>query len=355
MNSENQSTIEQETKLSNQQEEQITLSYITNAPDNLVSTPDTLVQEETPAAPPEVIPSMNDYKDQLERSFRTLREGDIIKGTVIGITETEVSLDLGYYTEGIIKLEELSNDPRFSIKADITLGEEISATILEEDDGHGNILLSRKRADDILAWEHLTEAMKSKKVVTVKISQAVKAGVVTYLYGVRAFIPASQLSMTYVEDLETWVGKEIDVIVITASSEEKKLVLSGKEVERETVQKNKKSKINKLQIGIVTSGKVEKIAPYGAFVNIGEGLSGLVHISQICDRRIKSPSEVMKEGDEVTVKVIDIKDGKISLSMKEVGENSEVLEDIAEAYSTYNSGEEATTGLAALLKNIKLK
>jgi len=336
------------------EEAQIAAPEVTTHEEEQIAAPEVTTHEEEKIAAPEVIPSMNEYKDQLERSFRTIKEGDIIKGTVIGITETEVTLDLGYYTEGIIKLEELSNDPRFSIKADITLGEEISATILEEDDGHGNILLSRKRADDILAWEHLTEAMKSKKVVTFKISQAVKAGVVTYLYGVRAFIPASQLSMSYVEDLESWVGKEINAIVITASSEDNKLVLSGKEVEKNVVQKDKKSKMNKLQIGIVTTGRVEKIAPYGAFVNIGDGLSGLVHISQICDRRIKSPSEVIKEGEEVTVKVIDIKDGKISLSMKEVGEKSEVFEDSQQAFSAYNSGEEATTGLAALLKNIKL-
>jgi len=333
-------------------EEQIPAPKVTT-PEEQIPTPKvTTPEEEIPA--PEVIPSMNEYKDQLERSFRTIKEGDIIKGTVIGITETEVTLDLGYYTEGIIKLEELSNNPRFSIKADITLGEEISATILAEDDGHGNILLSRKRADDILAWEHLIEAMKSKKVVSVKISQAVKAGVVTYLYGVRAFIPASQLSMSYVEDLESWVGKEINAVVITASSEDNKLVLSGKEVEKDVVQKDKKSKMNKLQIGNVTTGRVEKITPYGAFVNIGEGLSGLVHISQICDRRIKSPSEVIKEGEEVTVKVIDIKDGKISLSMKEAGEKSEGFEGNLQAFSAYNSGEEATTGLASLLKNIKL-
>jgi small subunit ribosomal protein S1 len=110
--------------------------------------------EQEAVTAPEIIPSMDDYKEQLESSFRKLKEGDIIKGTVIGISESEVTLDLGYYTEGIIKLEELSNDPRFSIKADIIMGEEIYATIIEEDDGHGHILLSRKRADDILAWEH---------------------------------------------------------------------------------------------------------------------------------------------------------------------------------------------------------
>lgn len=312
------------------------------------------VNEAVGEVEPELIPSMDEFKDEIARSFRRITEGDILKGTVIGISETEVALDLGYYTEGIIKLEELSNDPTFSIKADVKMGEEIAAMVLQEDDGHGNILLSRKRADDILAWEKLREAMNERKVCRVKISQAVNAGVVAYLYGVRAFIPASQLTIAYVENPEDWVGKEIDVIVITASAEDKKLVLSGKEVERNLEQRDKKSKISRLQVGIVTSGTVEKIAPYGAFVNIGEGLTGLLHISQICDKRIKSPNEVIKEGESVTVKIIDIKDGKISLSMKAVTEKEEVIEDVEEAPSTYSTGEEATTGLAALLKNIKL-
>lgn len=303
---------------------------------------------------PEVIPSMDEFKDEIAKSFKKIKEDDILSGTVIGISESEVILDLGYYAEGIIKLEELSNDPSFSIKADVKLGEEISATVIREDDGQGNILLSRKRADDILAWDHLVEALNNKKVFTVKISQAVNGGVVTYLLGVRAFIPASQLSTTYVEDLDAWVGKEIEVIVITASSEDKKLVLSGKEVERDKAKNALSNKISHLQVGIVTTGTVEKIAPYGAFVNIGDSLTGLVHISQICGRRIKSPNEVIKEGETVTVKILDVKDGKISLSMKAVEEKEDVVDDIEEAPLTFTSGEEATTGLAALLKNIKL-
>lgn len=324
-----------------------------NLPTSMEVTDETTVAE--PEAAPEIIPSMDDYKDEIDRSFKKIKEGDILTGTVIGISEAEVILDLGYYAEGIIKLEELSNDPGFSIKADVTLGEEISTTVLREDDGHGNILLSRKRADDILAWEHLSEAMSARTIFSVKISQSVNGGVVTYLYGVRAFIPASQLSLIYVEDPSTYIGRTIEVIVITASAADKKLVLSAKEVEKDREKKDRSSKISRLQAGIVTTGTVEKIAPYGAFVNIGEGLTGLVHISQICDKRIKTPSEVIKEGETVTVKILEVKEGKISLSMKAVEEKEEVIEDVEDTPATYTTGEEATTGLAALLKNIKLK
>jgi len=130
--------------------------------------------------------------------------------------------------------------------------------------------------------------------------------------------------------------------------------LSGKEVERNKALADRNSKISRLQKGVVTTGTVEKIVPYGAFINIGDGLSGLVHISQICGRRIKSPNEVIKEGQEVTVKIMDIKDGKVSLSMKAVEETAEVVDAVEEVPFEYSTGEEASTGLASLLSKIKL-
>lgn len=305
-------------------------------------------------ASPEVIPSMKDFEEEITHSLHQVKEGELLKGTVIGISETEVTVDLGYYAEGIIRLEDLSNDPRFSIKADITVGEEIYGVVIREDDGEGNILLSKKNADDILSWSKLKEYRNNQEVKKIKIAQAVNGGVITYLEGIRGFIPASQLSLNYVEDLESWVNKEIEVIVITTEEETGRLVLSGKEVERNKALADRNSKISRLQKGVVTTGTVEKIVPYGAFINIGDGLSGLVHISQICGRRIKSPNEVIKEGQEVTVKIMDIKDGKVSLSMKAVEETAEVVDAVEEVPFEYSTGEEASTGLASLLSKIKL-
>ncbi|MGB8452793.1 MAG: S1 RNA-binding domain-containing protein [Anaerocolumna sp.] len=316
---------------------------------------DTTAAENVTAEPKnEPLSSMGDFEDQINNSFIKINEGEIVKGTVIGISETEVTVDLGYYAEGIIRLEDLSNDPRFSIKADMVTGQEVTAAVLKEDDGQGNILLSKKEADNILSWSTLKSYMDNKTIIKVKIAQSVNGGVVTYLEGIRGFIPASQLSLTYVENLASWVNKEISVIVITVDEDNKKLVLSGKEVERDKALEDKNSKISRLQIGLITKGSVEKIVPYGAFVNIGEGLSGLVHISQICGRRIKSPNEVIKEGEEVTVKIIEIKDGKVSLSIKAVEENAEVLDRVDEVPFEYSTGGEASTGLAGLLSKIKL-
>lgn len=301
----------------------------------------------------EKIPSMAEFETELENSFKKLKEGDILTGSVIGVSETEVTVDLGSYSEGIIKLEELSNDPRFSIKADIHVGDEVSAEVLYED-AEGRIFLSRKRAYDILSWDALKEMLANKTVSNVKIADAVNAGVITYLNGIRAFIPASQLSLHYVEDLQSFIGEKLDVQVIEANQDANKLILSAKGLLKEKALADKNSRISKLQPGLIITGKVETIVPYGAFVNIGEDLSGLVHISQICGRRIKSPKEMIKEGDNVTVKIIDIKDGKISLSMKAVEENAEVLENVQEAAFEYNSGEEASTSLASLLGKFKL-
>lgn len=299
-------------------------------------------------------PSMAEFESQIDHSFRKLKAGDIVTGTVIGISDTEVTVDLNSYAEGIIKLEELSNDPRFSIKADIKVGEEISATVLRED-RDGNILLSRKQADDVLAWDTLKTMMEDRTPATVKVAQAVNAGVVTYLHGIRAFIPASKLSLDYVEDLSTYIGRELKVQVITVDPEKKKLVLSAKDLLLEQAIAEKNNRAASLAVGSIMSGKVEKLMPFGAFVDLGDGLSGLVHISQISEKHIKSPSEVLKVGDVVNVRIRDVKDGKISLSMKTVNEkDGNEKEEASRTPMEFSTGGEATTGLAELLKNIKL-
>lgn len=300
----------------------------------------------------EEVPSMDDFKDELNNSFKKLKEGDLVKGNVIGVSDTEVTIDLGSYAEGIVKLDELSNDPRFSIKADVNVGDSMDVYVLGEDK-NGSILLSKKKADDIIAWKKLKSMLDSKEVTTVKVAQAVNAGVVTYLNGVRAFIPASQIGLSYIENLETVVGQTLDVIVITVDEAKKRLVLSGKEVARDRAAAEKANRISNLQKGLVTTGKVEKLMPFGAFIDIGNGLSGLVHISQISHKRIKTPGEVLKEGDEVKVKILDVKDGKVSLSMRAV-EEKDPTETIDEGPREYRSGGEATTGLGSLLSNIKL-
>ncbi|WP_026518712.1 S1 RNA-binding domain-containing protein [Butyrivibrio sp. MC2021] len=294
--------------------------------------------------------TMNDFKDEIDRSFRKVKEGDILEGTVIDVSDTEVILDLKYYTQGIIKAEDLSDDPKFSIHRDIAVGDEISATVVSTDDGKGNILLSKKEANQVLAWDKLKELMDSESYVDVKVSEAVKAGCVAYLEGIRGFIPASKLDLNYVEeaDIPNFVGKTLKVRVINVDKENNKLVLSAREFLRAEADKKRAEMISNVQVGLVTEGVVESIQNYGAFVNLGNGMTGLVHISQICNQRIAHPSAVLKVGQKVKVKVTQIKDGKLSLSMKALEEIAAT--EITEEKIEFESDGEATTSLADILK-----
>ena len=297
--------------------------------------------------------TMKDYEAELEASFKKIEEGDILTGTVISADEKEVILDLKYYAEGIIPAEEYSREPGFCIKDEVHVGDEVSATVIRRDDGHGNILLSRVSAADVLAWDKLQELKESKEILDVVVKGVVNGGVVAYVEGVRGFIPASKLSLQYVEDTNEYLNRPIQVQVFDVDKEEKRLILSAREILREKAEEERKNKVSNLEIGLITEGTVESLQTYGAFVNLGNGLSGLVHISQICEKRIKKPSEVLSVGDKVKVKVTGIKDGKISLSIKEASDMmaKEIEEEVVELP---DSGEEATTSLVSLFANIKL-
>ncbi len=201
------------------------------------------------------------------------------------------------------------------------------------------------------AWQALVQALEDRTILTVKIEGIVKAGVVTYIEGIRGFIPASRLALGHIEDLEDWLGKKVQVQVITANPEKKKLVLSARELLREQENELRLKKLESIQVGMVVDGKVENLMPYGAFIDLGDGLSGLLHVSQISDKRIKSPDVVLKVGDSVQVKVIAIKDGKVSLSRKALLESSE---EEPEEKVELPKAEELTTTLGSLFKNIKL-
>lgn len=296
--------------------------------------------------------TMKDFERALDASFRKINVGDMIKGTVIAVDEEEITVDLNYYTQGIIRFENFSNDPDFAVLEEIHGGDEIEATVIRRDDGHGNIELSRKEANDILAWEKLSEMLENGTVTTVKIKESVPSGVVTYLEGIRAFIPASQLAIDYVEDTDAWIGKTVEVKVITADVQNEKLVLSGKAVAREAAIEERNHKISMIVPGTVLEGTVESLRPFGAFISLGDGLSGLVHISQICERRIKKPSEVLKEGQKVKVKVLNTNDNRISLSMKALEEEMIDTEPVEEI-EAYTSNESIGSSLGALLSGLK--
>lgn len=300
----------------------------------------------------EQMETMEDYQKELDASLKQISEGDILTGTVIGVGDDEITLDLQSYTEGIITKEHFSNDPACILKEAVQPGDEITATVLKTDDGQGHVLLSRKEANDTMAWDKMVQCLEDKSVLHVKVDGIVKGGAVAYVDGIRGFIPASKLDAGYVEDLEEWLGRELDVQVITADREAKRLVLSARKLAYARRMEERQKKIAACEVGAVSEGVVESIQKYGAFVRLDNGATGLLHVSQISDKRIKSPAAVLSEGQRITVKIIAVKDGKLSLSMKALMDVAEP-EDTSEHVEYVEDGQ-ASTSLGSLLKGFKL-
>jgi small subunit ribosomal protein S1 len=202
------------------------------------------------------------------------------------------------------------------------------------------------------AWEQVEAIYEEGTILDLKVEGIVNAGVIVYVEGIRGFIPVSQLSTKYVEDTNPYLHKMVQAKIIEVSEEEKRLILSVREVEKMKAEEARQNKIASFQPGSVVTGKVESIQKYGAFVDLGDRISGLVHISQFSERRIKSAADVVSVGQEVQVRILKVEDGKISLSMKGLleGEEEEKVPDVKE----YKADGEAATSLADLLSGIKL-
>lgn len=208
--------------------------------------------------------------------------------------------------------------------------------------------------EDQEIWEKMKQYRDEKTPLTVTVDGVVNKGVISNQGGIRCFIPASRLALGHVADLNEYLGKEIQVRVTEVDQEKGRVILSARELLREKAQEEKKARIAAVAVGTVMDGTVETLQPYGAFVKLENGLSGLVHVSQISHTRIKDPSVVLKVGDSVKVKVIAVKDGKLSLSMKALEEDTAARDEEELRNIKLPKSEELTTSLGELFKNIKL-
>ncbi len=208
--------------------------------------------------------------------------------------------------------------------------------------------------EDQMVWENLKKLKEDKAILDVTVDGIVNKGVVSYVEGIRGFIPASKLALGRIEDLNEYLGKEIKVQVLDVDEEKNRLILSRRALLRVEEEEERKAKIEQIAVGTIMEGTVENIKPYGAFIDLGDHLSGLVHVSQISHSRIKDPSVVLSVGDPVKVKVIAIKEGKLSLSIKALDDDAKKSEEDALTNVKLPKSEELTTNLGSLFKNIKL-
>lgn len=269
--------------------------------------------------------TMADFMDEIEKSMVRIRKGDIKTAKVVSVEEAGIITNIGSHADAIVPWNEYSYEQ--VNREDVQAGDTFDVLVLNTDDGEGNIIVSKKRAEAEVAMENIEQLYKNHEHFMVKVKEVVKGGVIVNLQGVRAFIPGSQITDTYVEDLSTFVGQTIEVEIIEFNPKNRKLVLSGKAIAKAKTELAKKERFNTIIEGEKYTGTVTKLMPYGAFVNIG-GVEGLVHNTDLSWTRIKHPSDVVKEGDKLNVTVISVdkEKGKIALGAKDVAMDPWFLE-----------------------------
>ncbi|WP_286911093.1 30S ribosomal protein S1 [Clostridium sp. UBA1652] len=249
---------------------------------------------------------------------KKLNVGDIVKGEILSINNDEAMVNINYYRDGIVKRSEVSHD-EVEVSDVLNVGDTINLMIVSLDDGDGNVLLSKNKADEIIAWDEVKASYKNNETLTLKVKEQVKGGVVALYKGIRVFIPGSQVSRERGIELSTLVGKELEVRVIEFDKRDKKVVASRRILEEAQYNEEKKALWNLVKKGEKREGKVTRIVKFGAFVDIG-GIEGLVHISDLAWGRVKRIEDVVSVGDVVEVYVGDFDKEKerLSLAIKDI-------------------------------------
>lgn len=258
--------------------------------------------------------AMEDFED----TMITLRAGQTVKGTVLSVNESEVIVNIGYKSDGILPIEEVILDENQRLSDLFKPGDEIELQVIKVNDGEGNVILSRKSLETKLMWKEIEEGFKSNKEFKGTCIEAVKGGVIAKINGIRAFVPASHLATHYVEDLNTFVGNTLRLRIIELDKRKRRVVASQRVILEEEERKRKEELWNSIREGQKITGVVRRLTDFGAFVDIG-GIEGLIHISDLSWGHIGHPGEVLKEGETVEVIVlgVDKERERISLGYKQ--------------------------------------
>jgi len=265
--------------------------------------------------------SPDDFPELLEQTLVSFKNGDVIEGTVVRIDRNEVMVDVGYKSEGVIPSRELSVRKSINPNEVFNVGDKVQALVLEKEDDEGRLILSVKRAIYEKAWGDIHKISEQNKSVKGTVIESVKGGLIVDI-GVRGFLPASLIDVRRVKELSSYVGEEVEAKILELDKQRNNIVLSRKAHLEEELSEERQGFLVDLQVGDVKDGKISSIVNFGAFVDIG-GMDGLVHVSELSWRHVENPNEIVKVGDAVTVKVLEIDNDKerISLSIKQVTED----------------------------------
>jgi small subunit ribosomal protein S1 len=265
-----------------------------------------------------------------ESTFPTINEGEVVHGTVVRVDKDEVLVDIGYKSEGVIPVSELSIRRSVNPADEVSLGDEIAALVMTKEDADGRLILSKKRARFELAWKAIEQAHEQGDPVTGRVIEVVKGGLILDL-GVRGFLPASLVDIRRVQDLDEFLGQELRSKVIELNRSRNNVVLSRRAVLEDERKEMRQAILDRLNPGDVVEGTISNIVDFGAFVDL-DGMDGLIHISELSWSHVNHPSEVLEIGQKVNVKVLDIDRDRqrISLGLKQT--QSDPWQQVLESY-----------------------
>ena len=262
-------------------------------------------------------PDTGELIPDYESTFPTINEGEVVHGTVVRVDKDEVLVDIGYKSEGVIPVAELSIRRSVNPLDEVSMGDEIDALVMTKEDADGRLILSKKRARFEIAWKAIEQAHEQGEPVTGRVIEVVKGGLILDL-GVRGFLPASLVDIRRVQDLDEYTGQELRCKVIELNRSRNNVVLSRRAVLEDERKEMRQAILDKLSPGAVVEGTISNIVDFGAFVDL-DGMDGLIHISELSWSHVNHPSEVLEIGQKVNVKVLDIDRDRqrISLGLKQ--------------------------------------
>ncbi len=264
--------------------------------------------------------SEQSFEQMLEESFKTIRNGEVVEGTVIDVKPDEIVLNIGYKSDGIITRNEYTNEPNIDLTTQVEVGSTMEAKVLKVNDGDGQVLLTYKRLAAEKGSKRLEEAFENQEVLTAKVAQVLNGGLSVIVDEARVFIPSSLVSDVYEKDLTKYDGQDIDFIITEFNPRRRRIIGDRKQLLVAKKEEQRKALFERINVGDVLEGTVKNVTDFGAFIDLG-GADGLLHISEMSWGRVESPKKAFKVGDVVKVFIKDINDTKIALSMKFAEDN----------------------------------